>query len=79
MIGKLKIGLIAAIAAAGVATPALAQGSFAFPTYAYLHPETGTVQRLSAPHGLYDSTAEPNAPSAFQSEWSTTGRDNVGR
>ncbi len=44
MIGKLKIGLIAAITAAGVATPALAQGSFAFPTYAYLHPDTGTLR-----------------------------------
>jgi len=45
MTNKLKIVLIATIAVAGIASPALAQ-SYSFPTYAYLHPETGNAQQL---------------------------------
>jgi hypothetical protein len=79
MTNAVKIALIAATAAAGIATPALAQGSYSFPTYAYTHPNTGSVEQLPAPRRLYNSAVIPNSPSAVDSEWSTTGRGNVGR
>lgn len=80
MTNKLKIALIATIAVAGIASPALAQ-SYSFPTYAYLHPETGNAQQLrvvfGAPHGLYNSVMIPKASSAFNSNQSSAaGRGN---
>ena len=67
MISKSKIALIAAIAAVGIATPALAAGA--------------QHQTAARGHTLYDSATTPNSNSNWANDaaWSTAGRQSSGR
>ena len=71
MISKSKIAIFAAIAAVGIATPALADGSHII------------AQHQAVAHGrtLYDSATAPNSNGnwASDAEWSTAGRQGSGR
>jgi len=82
MVSKAKIALIAAIAAVGMATPALADGVLG-------SPNSGAAQsRQTVVHArkLYDSATAPNYDAqssnnsdwANDAQWSTTGRQNSG-
>jgi hypothetical protein len=86
MVSKTKIALIAAIAAIGMATPALADGVGGSPNFG----ATPAAQsRQTVVHGrkLYDSATAPNYDAqssnysdwANDAQWSTTGRQNSGR
>ena len=89
MVSKTKIALIAAIAAVGMATPALADGVSGSPNFGAAPAAQG---RQSVVHGrkLYNSATVPNYDAqgyqssnyndwANDAEWSTTGRQNSGR
>ena len=79
MISKFKIALVAAAAAVGIATPALADGFPIIPKY----------QTVAHGRALYGSATAPNRNGrsyvnesenwASDAEWSTTGRQNIGR
>ncbi|HUD87879.1 MAG TPA: hypothetical protein VMR17_15660 [Xanthobacteraceae bacterium] len=75
------LALAAALASLSLATPAFAQ-SYAFPTYAYLHPQANSDANVAGKvavgqRQLYNSTVVPEVPTPAQStewptEWPTT-------
>jgi hypothetical protein len=88
MVSKTKIAFIAAIAAVGMATPALADGVSGSSNFGAA---PAAQSRQTVVHGrkLYDSAKVPNYDAqSYQSsnyndwandaEWSTTGRQNSG-
>ena len=76
MVSKINIALIAAVAAVGIATPALADGAPAAPQYSQQSHQTAVRGRA-----LYNSAVPSNDSNnwANDSEWSTSGRQSSGR
>jgi hypothetical protein len=88
MVSERKIALIAAIAAVGMATPALADGASGSQNFGAA-PAAQSRQSVVHARKLYNSATVPNYDAqSYQSsnyndwandaEWSTTGRQNSG-
>jgi hypothetical protein len=74
---KSGLALIAAFAAFGGASPALAQ-SYSFPTYAYLRSATGPAPARKV--GLYNAIAPANTPwAADANAWGSSAARGISR